>query len=178
MNEILNLLDPYSIIAIIIILGTFQLIRNTNNIFYILWAISFSCYVGYTAIGSVILRQESQKKSHEIAQNIQQINLLNSKTTMIKENLVDKFPWQFIRVDLNQPHQEWEADAKKLLIKNGWKPHPSDSNSLCKNGIKTTFEMIPYQGKEYEIVTMLYDTVTKSKEECNYPHNEFLNWLR
>lgn len=178
MQEILNLLDPFSIIAIMVILSMIQIIRNTKNIFYILSAIGLICFISYIATGSVILRQESQKKSYEIVQNMHHIYLLNRKTIMIKENLEDKFPWKFARIDLERPHQEWEADAKKLLIKSGWKPHPSDANSLCKNGIKTTFEMIPYQGKDYEIVTMLYDTVTKSKEECNYPHNEFLNWLR
>jgi len=182
MNEVLSLLDAFSIVAIIIILSIFygivKAIRNTKNIFYIFLGMALVCIIIYIMIGSIILRKESQEQYYEIAQNIKKIYGLDGKVTVINENLSSKFPWLFVRVDLARPNKEWEADAKALFIKNGWKLHPSDNNSLCKNGIKTTFETIPYQGKDYEIVTMLYDTVTKSKEECNYPHNEFLNWLR
>jgi hypothetical protein len=178
MNEVLNLLDAFSFIAIIIILSIVQVIRNSKNIFYILSGMALISFIVYIVAGSMILRNESQKKYYEITQNIEKIYVLDGKVIDINENLSNKFPWLFVRVNLERPSKEWEADAKELLIKNGWKPHPSDSNSLCKNGIKTTFETVPYQGKDYEIVTMLYDTVTKSKEECNYPHNEFLNWLR
>lgn len=129
--------------------------------------------------GFHLVENEWNDKYIEITQEIKTLKTLDGKFKFIDDKLeFHKFAWLATRVDLDRPHQEWEADAKKLLIKNGWKPHPSAGNSLCKNGIKTTFEMIPYQGKEYEVMTMLYDTVTKSKEECNYPHNEFLNWLR
>jgi len=157
-----------------------NLIKINKQLLYSLSGVIFIIVFVYGVLGTYIINKENNSKYLEIINEVHSLHRLDGNFINMKNNFstYGYFTWLATRVDLERSNKEWEADAKGLLIKNGWKPHPNDVNSLCKNGIKTTFETIPYQGKDYEIVTMLYDTVTKSKEECNYPHNEFLNWLR
>jgi len=129
----------------------------------------------------MILKKENDEKYVEILENIKTLYILDGRFYPIKYSMYKnsyRYPWFFLRVDLNRSNNSWQNDAKRVLMKNGWMKHKTDKNSLCKNGIKVTFQQVNHKNKNYEIITMLYDNITKSKEECDYPHNEFLNWLR
>lgn len=170
----------YYLMIFIAIIFVIRAIRS-KNMPSVLWSLLILFIFIYFIFGSMMLKKENDEKYVEILENIKTLYVLDGRFYPIKYSMSKnsyRYPWFFARVDLNLSNNSWENDAKQVLVKNGWTKHKTDKNSLCKNGIKATFQQANHKNKNYEIVTMLYDNYTKSENECDYQHNEFLNWLR